>query len=378
MEGVMINGEEYAVDGGIPEWIKGTSPETGREVWQITSDTAASVASYFERQPFTSDEKYVVFSSQRSGKWRLYRMDLGSGVVKPVTAVERNVFDDDYSIMPGGRRVCYLDDWKLYATDVETGKEEVLFDYTGLLPDSPKYTGSFTNDGKYTLVYVYNDTLKAVYRTNLNTGELIEMHRHREGKISHPLLNPEDPDVITYVPGPDTQNDMSLPMEQRARSWKVDLKAGTDSQFLTVPYGYRATHESWSHDGNRFFFFRKSRPGWSPAAICSINKEGEDFRVHYESDTIKLGHGISSRDGCWFISDCQKPEKNELVLLNLASGEAQVLCWPNSSVDGGHARQAHVHPSFSPKSNYICYTSDQTGVPQVYVVPVGDLTSNYE
>lgn len=55
MEGVLINGEEYIVDGDIPEWIKGISPETGREVWQITSDTAASVASYFERQPFTSD-----------------------------------------------------------------------------------------------------------------------------------------------------------------------------------------------------------------------------------------------------------------------------------------------------------------------------------
>ena len=40
----------------------------------------------------------------------------------------------------------------------------------------------------------------------------------------------------------------------------------------------------------------------------------------------------------------------------------------------GKDLQAHVHPSFSPKGNYICYTSDRTGVPQVYVVPVGDIT----
>ena len=105
-----------------------------------------------------------------------------------------------------------------------------------------------------------------------------------------------------------------------------------------------------------------------------MNIQGGDLKVHYENDTIKLGHGVSSRDGRWFISDCQEPVINELVLLNLESGEAQVLCWPNSSVDGGHARQAHVHPSFSPKGNYICYTSDRTGVPQVYVVPVKDIT----
>jgi len=37
--------------------------------------------------------------------------------------------------------------------------------------------------------------------------------------------------------------------------------------------------------------------------------------------------------------------------------------------------RAHVHPSFSLKGNYICYTSDRSGVSQVYVVPVGDITS---
>jgi Tol biopolymer transport system component len=282
--------------------------------------------------------------------------------------------DDDYSMMPDGERVCYLDGWKLYATHVESGEEELLFDYSGLLPDEPRYTGSFTNEGSYTLVYVYNDTLKAIYRTNLVTGEVLEVHRQREGKISHPLINPEDPEVISYVPGPDTQNDMTLPMEQRARSWKVDLREGTDGQFLTMPYGFRATHESWSYDGERFFFFRKTRPGWRPAAICSQDKNGNDFKLHYESDTIKLGHGIASRDGRWFISDCQEPVENELVLVSLQTGEGQVLCFPNSSVDGGHAERAHVHPSFSPKGNYICFTSDRTGVSQVYVVPVKDLT----
>ncbi len=372
MEGVRINGQAFDVDGGWPSWVKSTSPETGREVWQITSDTAPAVACYFERQAFTSDEKYVIYASRKSGVWRLYRTNLKSGASAPITPLSRKIMDDDYTLMPDGERVCYLDGWKLYATRVESGEEEMLYDYTGLLPDKPRYTGSFTNDGNYTLVYVYNDTLKAIFRTNMVTGEVLEVHRHLEGKISHPLINPEDPNVITYVPGPDTQNDMSLPMEMRARSWKVDLKAGTDRQFLTMPYGFRATHESWSYDGERFFFFRKTRPGWSPAAICSQDKSGGDFRVHYESDSIKLGHGIASRDGRWFISDCQQPGSNELVLVNLDSGEGEVLCWPNSSVDGGHTMRAHVHPSFSPNGKYICYTSDRSGVSQVYVVPVGE------
>ncbi|MCK4747808.1 MAG: PD40 domain-containing protein, partial [Bacteroidales bacterium] len=89
-----------------------------------------------------------------------------------------------------------------------------------------------------------------------------------------------------------------------------------------------------------------------------------------------LGHGLSSRDGRWFVSDSQEPGKNELVLINLATGDGQVVCWPNSSAKEGNTTLTHVHPSFSPKGNYICFTSDRTGVSQFYVVPVGDLTGD--
>jgi Tol biopolymer transport system component len=379
---VRINGETFVYDGGVPAWKRGTSPETGREVWQITSDTAPAVACYFEMQAFSGDEAYVVYASRQSGSWSLYRMDLQTGIERIITPPERRIAEDQYTLMPDGERVCYLDGWKLYATEVGTGREEILFDYTGKLPLPPLYTGSFTRDGRYTLVYVRGDlqsgtggdTLTAIYRTDLQSGEMVTVHRQPGGKITHPLINPEDPEVITYVPGPDTQNDMSLPMEKRARTWKVDLRAGTDSQFLTVPYGYRATHESWSPDGLRFFFFRKTRPGWIPAAICSQDKEGGDVQVHYESDSILLGHGVVSRDGRWFVADSQEPDWNELVLVSLETGEGTVLCWPNSSVEGGDSQRAHVHPSFSPQGHLICYTSDRTGVSQVYVVPVGDLT----
>jgi Tol biopolymer transport system component len=376
MDRVVINGQLQSRDQKEPQWIRTISPETGREVWQITSGGYPSVACYFEGQAFSGDERYVVYSSMRTGKWMLHRTDLETGMEEPLTFAERDIQGDEYTVMPDGKRVCYIDGWVLYATHVESAEEEVLFDYTGKLPDRPRFSGSFTSDGRYTLVWVNNDTLKAIYRTDLETGEVLEVMRRREGKLSHPLINPRDPMVITYVPGPDTQNDMTLPMEQRARTWKVDLRAGTDRQFLTVPYGFRATHESWTWDGTRFTFFRKTRPGWSPVAVCSIDKEGKDFRVHYQSDTIRLGHGTSSRDGRWFISDSQEPGTNELVLVDLSSGRGEVLCYPNSSVEGDNEAFAHVHPSFSPKGNYVCFTSDRTGTPQVYVVPVGDLTNS--
>ena len=360
------------VEGGTTEWIKQISKETGREVWQITSDSSINIACYFERQAFTSDDKYLVFSSMREGKWRLFRANLENGNILPLNPEERVIEDYDYTVHPDGKQACYMDKNILYGINVYTLEEKVLFDFSDLFVGRAVFSGSITSDGQYTLVTVINEPTRQLYRVNLNSKEVLLVHEQNTGEFSHPMINPTDPDIISYCPLPDSQNDMSLPMEKRARTWKINVKDGTDEPFIICPYGFRATHESWSKDGSRIFFFRKTQPGWKPATICSINSDGEDLQEHYTSDTIRLGHGISSEDGKWFISDSQDKARNPLILLNLEMGSQTFLNWPDASVK--RRDHTHVHPFFSKSGKFVCYTSDVTGVPQVYVVPVGDLT----
>jgi Tol biopolymer transport system component len=54
--------------------------------------------------------------------------------------------------------------------------------------------------------------------------------------------------------------------------------------------------------------------------------------------------------------------------VELASGKHQVLCWPDSSATSEQI--GHVHPSVSRTGKFVAYTSDRTGVAQVYLVPV--------
>ena len=105
--------------------------------------------------------------------------------------------------------------------------------------------------------------------------------------------------------------------------------------------------------------------------VLSIRMEAI-FTEYYTHKKICLGHGISAPDGKWFVSDGQDPDYNPLVLLNLETGNATFLCWPNASIKGGHSQHAHVHPSLSSSGRYACYTSDVTGTAQVYVVPIPD------
>ena len=350
------------------EWIKEKDAKTGREVWQITSHDSVSEACYFEAQAFTADDKYVVFSSKRTGEWQFYRCDLASGAIKQLTSVSN--LSLRYTMHPDGKRIFYIDGKALCAIDVSDLSTDTLMDLTGSGLKEPKIANSFTADGRYALINSPSDSGMSIYRADLISETMEHVLTWTGGRFSHALINPAYPHLVTFVPYPDTQNDMSLPMDQRARTWIANMNTGEIKQFLTCPYGFRATHESWSPDGERFFFFKKSVPGWMPVSIASISKEGDDWQEYYTNDTIRLGHGRASDDGKWFISDGQDPGYNPLVLLNLETGDTEFLCWADASIKEGHSAHAHVHPSFSSSGKYVTYTSDKTGIPQVYVVPL--------
>lgn len=357
----------------VVEWNKFADPQTGRKVWQITSHDSGNVAVYFERQAFTADDNYLVFGSKRKGSWQVYRANLKSGEINPISD-RKNIGPNTFTIHPNGKSVCYIHNNILYKTDVAELNENVWFDFNGLLGGGARFSNSFSADAQFTLLTTLTDSGMAIFRLNLNNGDLDHAMTWKDGRFSHPLICPSNPDLITFVPYPDTQNDMSLPMEKRARTWIVDMKTGKARQFLTMPYGFRATHESWAWNGERFFFYKKSQPGWTPVSIGSVAQDGSDMQFFYSRSDIRLGHGVSSYDGRWYISDGQDPNLNPLILLDLKTGNATTLCWPNASIDEKNGQHGHVHPSVSFSSNFVCYTSDVTGVPQVYVVLIADLT----
>jgi len=283
----------------------------------------------------------------------------------------------DACIHPDGKNMVYISDWKYYKMNVHTLEKELVLDFTGKLPAKPSFRPSLTNDGKYTIVFTRQNNTISLYRVNLATKEILKVMEKGGGSFSHQLINPADPNLITYNPLPDTQNDNNLPLEERPRTRIINIKNGTNKPFLIVPYGLSATHDSLSSQGDRYYFFEKNQKGWIPASIGSIDLNGDDYTRHYTNDTIKLGHGTVSRDSKWFISDGQQPDNNPLILINLQDKKGKILCWPDASINP--PSNVHVHPNFSSSGNFIIYTSDvvKTGIHQVYVIPIKDIKDSW-
>ena len=355
-------------------------PRTGREVWKMTSwDQADCLATYMYLQAFSGDQRYLVFSSNLTGRHELYRLEIDTG--RTVQLSQRQVppsTKDPYGDVVchfhrNGREVFFLDGGSVVAIDVVTLGERIvlragdcgwrrLYGFPSFTPDDRRFSILFVDaDGVHGIAVVAADGSGA---RPLRKCSKAEEH------LTHGLVVPAGDLSVTFNVHPDRQNDFSLPPSQRARAWKVDDK-GAAEPFLVMPAGFRATHEYWGSSARpgeppRLYYHRKSVPNWTPTWIESVSMGGADRIEHYHSADRKLGHSCISPDGRTIVTDVQDPNGNELIRIDLVTGASEILCWPNSGASGGNF--THVHPSFSPRGDMVLYTTDSGGRPAVFIV----------
>jgi hypothetical protein len=354
---------------------------TGRELWKMTSwDECHCVAPYMYFQAFSHDERFLVFLSDRSGRWELYRLEVASGESAQLTDGSRSVsapnFLYKFDVEPSGRELVFLNGHGIGAVDIETGAPREV---TRCPPEwKASFAGPiFSFDGRQVYsVFIDPQGYQHIVSAPLEggTAEVIYRWPEAERKIHHMLAAPTEGLVITFAPSPDRQNKIDEAREHRARSWKFDAASGRCEPFLVMPPGFRATHEHWgiTADGEtRLFCHKKTVPTWTPASLVSIALDGGDFQEHYVSDR-KLGHSSLSPDGRTLVSDVQDVGENELIAVDLSTGKDEVLCWPNTR--GGQSEDGiqfgHVHPAFSRSGKYVIYTSDEAGKAAIYILPL--------
>ena len=111
-----------------------TDPATGRTVTQLTGAPAHSYPLYYFVTSFTSDARYLVFHSERSGWVQLYRLDLETGEIGQLTDGRtwdsgwaiwcewhlRGIYNHLSAIDPVADEVYYFQEDEIRATKVTT------------------------------------------------------------------------------------------------------------------------------------------------------------------------------------------------------------------------------------------------------------------
>lgn len=359
--------------------------KTRREVWQVTDGEFECVAPYMDVRAWTSDDRYLIFACNRTGTWQPYALEVETGETRQLCNVDGNF--RSIALDPVHSEVYCQDENRVLAVHIETGETRLVVDYNlwhsaaGDFGGGKGRTPVLNRDG--TLIAATADNGFIIAPTDgSNEFEVLPVPRD-DLAPGHILFCPGDDHILSFHGYPDRQNDNNESPQNRVAQWRIERRSGEIKPLVLVPPGYRAIHSLWGASGTRFYFHRKTVPGWTPTALCSVNREGEDERIYYETNLYKLGHCAPSPDEKWLVTDSQDPDENILMLASTQRDEQHMLCWPNMSVRSArpHRRSPDLpphtdtdtHPGFSSTGRYVHYTSDTSGRSQIYVVPVDDV-----
>jgi oligogalacturonide lyase len=357
-----------------------TDPQTGAAVWQITDHPSIHHGLYPLTPSMTPDGASVIFASDRDGRFNFYRAAFPDGPIVQLTDGD-DILGYSGTITRDGRRFLYTQAGRIRALDLQPLDETDIAAFPGahlgevcLSADETRAVcAARYDDGSYGIATCRTDGRES--RIILRLGRV----------IIHPQFHPIDPDWIEYAADP-------APRMHRIR---LD---GTGNELL---YDHDndeyVVHETWLGRTGVLVYVH-----W-PYRVIRFDPDTRERRVITE---FNAWHISPSADGTRLVCDTNHPDRG-LFVIDVETGERQPLCESCSSNGGSQwtkscyalaadfeeaARRAgsdlaeqtswtdmktdtvygpqwtHPHPAFSHNGEFVTFTSDRTGHPQLYVV----------
>lgn len=353
------------------ERIQRIDPSTGIKVIQVTSYPTPSMHLPYDWPSVTPDNGRLVFFGQRytarTAPWDIYcvdtdglglfqltQRDIESSAPQAAMTLDGTTL---YAVWPEERILCSI--------DVETGRVDELMDIAPYVRE--------------------NHVLGRIIMADMGKRLFVSMPNYVDGggcAIGIELAS----GVIAEYP------DFTL--------YACDQTSGR----IVVVRNFQKLGTKTSADGSRVF--TNANP--EPMKIYSMNEDGSDEKfistidmfghstmlgrtsliqgtgqpphrciwiAEAEKEPYKLvegpyfWHSGASFDAEWIISDTNWPNEG-LKLIHVPTRRWRTLCQSRGSQ--GHAQSGHAHPALSQDGRIVVFTSDRTGISQVYVAHVTD------
>jgi len=346
--------------------------DTGAEVIRLTSHEAPSNHIYFTNNSFYDNGRKIVFESDRTGIPNFFSLDLKSGEIDQLTELEKLISDGEPPLYeafvdPVKNNCCFFLSGTLYRLSL--GTLELTPIYT--LPKGfINHIISIAPDGEYvytSIVQYDTDRLKGdlplreimernpisrIIRIPIDGGPE-EILREEQCFIAHVNISPTDKKMLTYChEGPWYLVDHRL--------WYLNTETGEAGKLHPCEEGEFIGHEYWYADGKRIGYHGSKNDSFH---IGSVNSDGSGDRSF--DFPFRTGHTFSL-DEKLIVGDGNADGKFlRLWRLSDDGYEApRALCRHDCSF---RRQRAHVHPRFTPDGKSVLYTSDMTGVEQIYL-----------
>ncbi|ELW1648102.1 oligogalacturonate lyase family protein [Enterobacter oligotrophicus] len=359
--------------------------ETGHEVIRMTPPHIICHRNYFYQKCFTRDGNKLIFGGAFEGHWNYYLLDITQQQATQLTeGAGDNTFggflsDDDKSLWyvknnrelrcvdlsSFAERIVYKvdDEWVAYGTWVANS------DCTKLvgIEINKRDWQPLTDWGKFRAFYFTNPECRLI-NIDLRTGERRVMLQENRW-LGHPIYRPFDDNTVAFChEGPRDAID--------ARMWLINEDGSNVRKVRQHATGESFTHEFWVPDGSALYYV-EHKENDSNRYLCSAHPQTLENRQLMAIPPCS--HLMSNHDGSLIVGDGAPHNTGDISLndpfiwvFDIHAGTQKAICQHNTSwkVLDGDRQVTHPHPSFSPDNKWVLYTSDEEGMPALYLARV--------
>lgn len=336
---------------------------------QITDHESIHHHPFFIIPAYDDAMRRLIFVSHRTGRPEIFAEERATGELVQLTDHEGIA---EYSVHPShdGRYVYFTAGTGGWRVDTSTYEEEQLVDFgevamreSGMVADAMGTTALSIDDRWWAVrLGVGGEACLTIIDTETDDYETILCR----DTVAHLIFCPDDPNILYYA-GPLTD-----------RVWTINRDGSNNHRLYQRQSGEWITHETWIPRQRELAFV-----DWPHGIRCINIDTGAERRV----TSFNAWHAVCNRDGTLMVADTNFPDIGLQLFDPLDGVESPTtLCYSEASSIGEHwngpfpydngpikvyaPQHTHPHPSFSPDSHYVVFTSDRTGDAQVYEVEV--------
>jgi oligogalacturonide lyase len=358
---------------------------TGHDVIRMTPPHIICHRNYFYQKCFTRDGNKLIFGGAFEGHWNYYLLDIAR---QQATQLTEGAGDNTFGgfLSADDRALWYVkENQQLRRVDLDSLEERVVYevdsdwvaygtwvansDCTRLVGIEIKKSDwqPLTDWRKFREFYFTHPECRLI-NICLQTGERRVMLQEKRW-LGHPIYRPFDDHTVAFChEGPRDVID--------ARMWLINEDGSNLRKVRQHGAGESFTHEFWVPNGS---------------ALCYVaHKENDPKRYLFSADPLTLenhqlmaippcSHLMSNDDGTLIVGDGAPHNTGDISLndpfiwvFDIAKGTQTAICQHNTSwkVLNGDRQVTHPHPSFSPDNQWVLYTSDEEGMPALYLARV--------
>lgn len=301
---------------------------------------------------FLPDGKHFLFLSNRplNGKSGVY--------VGSVDGTERQHLMDlnTNAVYAAPGYLLFVRDRTLMAQSFDAGRRQLSGEPVAIAEPVVRLTNTQSN-GDLSLFSVSENGV-LVYRNSRDLDPLQMVWVDRAGKQMGTFDPPGGYAKPTISPdGKTVAVDLRDQQTGTFDIWLFDVARGVRSRFTSTPA--EESDASWSSDSSRLAFVSdRANPSSGRLYVKQVNGAGSEEEL--AAPTLGLDGGDWSSDGQYYLYSKQTPNGNFALEVLPLFGDKQ----PRQLPDASFSRRAG---RFSPDGKWITYSSNETGVYEVYV-----------